>query len=138
MQNSIGKMADVKAQLALKDGVAPVFMKARPVPYSLKAKVETELVRLKREGILIQVTWSDWATPVVVMPKVDGLCRDFKVTINPALKIDRYPLPRMEDILVTLGGNTVFSKTNLQLAYLEMVYAWRWNLTTSQRSYPHT
>eukprot|EP00731_Ephydatia_muelleri_P013854 Em0007g1164a len=122
-QDSVGKMADVKAHLTLKDGAVPVFMKARPVPYSLRAKVETELARLEREGILTQVTWSDWATPVVVVPKTDGsvrLCGDFKVTVNPALNIDRYPLPRIEDILATLGGSTVFSKIDLQLAYLQM------------------
>ena len=120
VHDSIGKMADVKVHLTLKDGAVPVFMKARPVPYSLRAKVETELARLEQEGILTQVTWSDWVTPVVVLPKADGsvrLCGDFKVTVNPALNIDQYPLPRTEDILAALEDS---SKIDLQLAYLQM------------------
>ena len=121
-RDTIGKMADVKAKLTLRNGAIPVFMKARPVPYSLRTKVETELERLERENIT-PVTWSEWATPVVVVPKADGsvrLCGDFKVTVNPALNIDQYPLPRIEDILATLGGSTVFSKIDLQSAYLQM------------------
>lgn len=47
------------------------------------------------------------------------LCGDFKVTVNPALNIAQYPLPRIEDILATLGGSTLFS-IDLRLAYLQM------------------
>ena len=65
-RDTIGKMADVKAKLTLRNGAIPVFMKARPVPYSLRTKVETELERLERENIITPVTWSEWATPVVV------------------------------------------------------------------------
>ena len=122
-RDTIGKMADVKAKLTLRNGAIPVFMKARPVPYSLRTKVETELERLERKNIITPVTWSEWATPIVVVPKADGsvrLCGDFKVTVNPALNIDQYPLPRIEDILATLGGSTVFSKIDLQSAYLQM------------------
>ena len=128
-RDTIGKMADVKAKLTLRNGAIPVFMKARPVPYSLRTKVETELERLERENIITPVTWSEWATPVVVVPKVDGsvrLCGDFKVTVNPALNIQ----PRIEDILATLGGSTVFSKIDLQSAYLQM------ELDDDSRSWP--
>ena len=59
-------MADVKAKLTLRNGAIPVFMKARPVPYSLHTKVETELEQVEREDIT-PVTWSEWATPVVVV-----------------------------------------------------------------------
>ena len=70
-------------------------MKARPVPYSVRKKVEDELNRLQELGIISPVSWSEWATPIVVVPKQDGairLCGDFKVSVNPALKIDMYPL----------------------------------------------
>ena len=59
----------------------------------------------------------------MVVPKPDGsvrLCGDFKTTVNPALNVDQFPLPRVEDILATLGGSDVFSKIDLRWAYLQM------------------
>eukprot|EP00731_Ephydatia_muelleri_P026502 Em0018g602a len=62
------------------------------------------------------------------------ICGDFRVTVNPSLKIDQYPLPRVEDILVTLEDSTVFSKIDLQSAYLQM--EWKKNRRNSQPSTP--
>jgi hypothetical protein len=62
----------------------PKFYRPRPVPFAIKAEVEDELDRLEAEGILEKVTHSEWAAPIVVVPKQDGkirICGDFKVTI---------------------------------------------------------
>ena len=107
--------------LYLREGATPVFLKARPVPYSLRKNVELELEKLVKEGVLTPVSWSEWATPIVVVPKADGslcICGDFKSTVNPHLKVDQYPPPRIEDILANLGGGNTFSKVDLHLAYL--------------------
>ena len=72
-----------------------------------------------QEGALTPVTWSERALPVVVAPKADGavrICGDFKATVYPCLKVDQYPLPRIEDIIATQGGSTVFSKIDLHSA----------------------
>ena len=69
------------------------------------------------------VTWSEWATPIVIVPKKVGtirLCWDFRMTVNKALKVDKYPLPRVEDMFATLGGSTIFSKVDLRWAYNQM------------------
>ena len=113
----------IKAKLHLKEGATPVFMKARPVPYSVRKKVEDELNRLQELGIISPVSWSEWATPIVVVPKQDGairLCGDFKVSVNPALKIDMYPLPKVEDIFATLGKGELYSKIDLLQAYNQL------------------
>lgn len=47
----------VTARLYLKEEATPVFMKARPVPYSVKEKVESELNRLLELGIISPVSW---------------------------------------------------------------------------------
>ncbi|KAL5503240.1 hypothetical protein EMCRGX_G010160 [Ephydatia muelleri] len=122
-REELGKMAKITARLTRKEDTSPVFMKARPVPYSLRHKVETELERMVEIGALTPVSWSEWASPIVVVPKPDGsvrICGDFRVTVNPSLKVDQYPLPRVEDILATLQDSTTFSKIDLQSAYLQM------------------
>jgi len=57
--------------------------------------VETELNRLESAGIIKNVTHSDWAAPIVAVPKANGrlriICGNYKVTINPALAADQYP-----------------------------------------------
>eukprot|EP00731_Ephydatia_muelleri_P001600 Em0001g1600a len=45
---------------------------------------------------------------------------DFKVTINPALDVDRYPLPKLETLLATVSGGKWFSKLDLTNAYLQL------------------
>ena len=63
-KDEIGTLKSAKAKLALKEGSQPKFCKARPVPYAVKPKVEVELKRLEKEGILHKVKSSDWATPI--------------------------------------------------------------------------
>eukprot|EP00731_Ephydatia_muelleri_P018903 Em0011g943a len=92
------------------------FVKARPVPYTMRPKLEKELEKLQQIGVLSPVTWSEWATPIVAVQKPDGgvrLCGDYKVTVNPEIQVERYPLPRIEDIFATMNGGSVFSKIDL-------------------------
>ncbi|XP_057202332.1 uncharacterized protein K02A2.6 [Triplophysa rosa] len=122
-QPGIGTLKHIKGKITLEESAVPKFHKARPVPYAIRQKVETELDRLEAEGILSKVDWSPWATPVVPVAKKDGnvrLCGDFKVSINPVLQAEQYPLPRIEDIFATLSGGQFFSKIDLAEAYLQM------------------
>ncbi|CAB4044385.1 Hypothetical predicted protein, partial [Paramuricea clavata] len=119
-EDKLGTFKSAKARITLKEGSQPQFRKARHVPYSLRPKVEEELKRLQSEGILSKVEWSDWATPIVPVPKQDGsvrICGDFKGTINPTLQAEQYPLPRIEDIFAHLAGGKKFSNIDLRQAY---------------------
>ncbi|XP_062615419.1 uncharacterized protein LOC134277149 [Saccostrea cucullata] len=71
-RSEIGKLEGITASLYLEDSAQPKFCKARPVPYSLKPKVEEELKRLEKEGIIKSVTHSKWASPVVPVVKKNG------------------------------------------------------------------
>lgn len=36
-------------------------------------------------GVITLVSWSEWATPIVVVPKTDGtiqICGDFRLTVK--------------------------------------------------------
>ena len=121
--DKIGTLKGVKAKFILKDGSQPKFHKARQVSYALCPKVEAELKRLEQQEIITKTNWSQWVTPIVPVPKKDGtvrLCGDFKVSINPKLHVDQYPLPRFDDIFSTLAGGQRFSKIDLRQAYLQM------------------
>ena len=49
------------------------------------------------------------------------LCGDIKVTINPNVIHDHYPLPNSEDMFASLNGGKVFSKIDLTHAYQQLV-----------------
>ena len=118
--DKLGTLKSAKAKITLKEGSQPQFYRARQVPYSLRPKVEKELKRLQSEGILSKVELSDWATPIVPVPKQDGfvrICGDFKGTINQTLQAEQYPLPRIEDIFSHFACGKTFSKIDLRQAY---------------------
>lgn len=116
----LGRFKGGKAQLRVREGATPVFCRARPVPYALRERVDEELDAMLRTGVIEPVDSSDWATPLVPVRKADGglrICADYKVTLNPVLLIDRYPLPRIDDLLVNLNGAKILSKIDLSQAY---------------------
>ena len=86
--------------------------------------VGRELDRLEEAGVIRKVNHATWAAPLVPVPKNDGtlrLCGDFKVTINPVLLVDQYPLPKPADLMACLTGSVCFSKLDLTSAYQQML-----------------
>ena len=88
--------------LRVKENSTLRFYKPRQVPYAFKGKVEQELKRLQQEGTIEPVFFSAWAAPIVPILKSDGtlrLCGDYRLTINQVAEKEKYPLPKVEDIL---------------------------------------
>lgn len=48
------------------------------------------------------------------------ICGDFKQTLNPVSKLDRYPIPRVEDLFAKLAHGTHYTKIDLSQAYLQV------------------
>ena len=87
-----GTISPWTAKLAVDPEASPKFCKPRPVPFAMREKVDEELARLERIGVLEKVTHSNWATPIVVVPKQDGtirICGDYRATINASLNVDQ-------------------------------------------------
>ena len=119
----LGLVADAPAKIHVDPAAQPKFCKARSLPYALRAKVDEELERLQRAGIIEPIQFSEWAAPVVPVVKKDGsirLCGDYKITVNQAARVDSYPLPKIDDLLSTLGGGQAFSKLDLAHAYQQV------------------
>lgn len=75
-----------------------------------------ELHRLDEAGVIHKVNHAMWAASLVPVPKKDGplrLCGDFKVTINPVLLVDQYPLPKPANLMACLTEGVCFSKLGL-------------------------
>ncbi|XP_021379798.1 uncharacterized protein K02A2.6-like [Mizuhopecten yessoensis] len=119
-------MKGMKAKFILMEGSSTKFFTARSLAFSLRPAVKKELDRVVNLGILTAVDHSDWAAPIVVVPKKDSsirTCGDFKVTVNFMLQVDKYPLPKIEDIFANLPGGKHFTKLDLRHAYLQMEVA---------------
>ena len=98
----LGRLKTATVTLHVKPNTTLKFFKPRPVPYAIRELLEHELDRLESAGIIEKVEHSDWAAPIVPVPKGDWklrLCVDYKATINPQLLVDKYPLPRPEDLM---------------------------------------
>lgn len=119
----LGEINNHEVNLELKPGVKPIFCRYRNVPFALKTRVEEEIARLEKEGIIEKAESSEWATPVVPIVKPDGnirLCADYSVTLNPNLVVPQHPLPKLEEIFSSLNGGNQFSKLDFSHAYLQM------------------
>ena len=94
-EDKIGTFKSAKAKLTLREESQAHFCKARTVTYALRPKLEEELRRLQKEGILTKVEWSKCVTPILPVPKTDGsvkICGDYKGTMNTELQAEQYPL----------------------------------------------
>ena len=98
--------------------------KPRPVPFAYRPQVEAELDRLEKQGVLTPADVAEFTTtPLVVDPKSNGtvcICGDFKVSVNPHLNVQQYPMPTCEEVFQRLAGGTRFTKLDLADAYLQL------------------
>ena len=112
-----------KAKIHVYPDAAPKFRKPRNVAFALHEAVRIELKRLEDDGILTSISYSDWASPIVVVPEADGqirICGNFKATINPYINTEQYPLPGEDELFQKMQGGKRFSKLDLKTAYLQM------------------
>ncbi|XP_065190667.1 uncharacterized protein K02A2.6-like [Sycon ciliatum] len=119
----VGELRTGASTLHLKEDARPVFRRPYSVPYAVKPLVEEQLRKMEQQHIIEPVKHSEWATPVVAVPKPDGsvrLCGDYKVTVNPQLRVDQHPLPTAQDIFSSLNGCKYFAKLDLSQAYLQV------------------
>lgn len=120
--SGFGKIKGHTATITLKSDAKPRHHKARSVPYALRDIVANEIRSQVDSGILKPVEHSDWASPIVVVPKSTGkvrICADYKVSLNRQIEDHTYVLPTIEDILSQLKGDK-FSKIDLASAFLQL------------------
>ena len=94
----------------------PVKEPPRRLPYALRKQLEEELDKLLKINC-IKATNSPYASPIVLVRKPDGnlrLCVDYR-SINKDTILDRYPLPRVDELLGAIGNQKAMYFTTLDL-----------------------
>jgi hypothetical protein len=109
---------EVEFSIDLVPGTRPISM----APYRMSAVELTEL-KSQLEDLLdkkfIRPSVSPWGAPVLLVKKKEGtmrLCVDYRQLNKVTIK-NRYPLPRIDDLMDQLVGASVFSKIDLRSGY---------------------
>ncbi|GFY21014.1 hypothetical protein TNCV_3990581 [Trichonephila clavipes] len=93
----------------------------RRLPFAKQDEVQKIIKHMKNNDV-IEPSSSPWASPIVLVRKKDGstrFCGDYR-RLNDVTKKDSYPLPRIDDTLDTLAGNTWFSTLDLKSGYWQV------------------
>lgn len=115
--DDIGCIERLKLGISLKD-LTPVARTYLSVPKPLYKEMKDYLHNLITQG-WVKKSNSPYSSPVVCVRKKDGslrLCIDYR-ELNKKTNPDRQPIPRVQDILDSLGGNSWFSLLDQGKAY---------------------
>lgn len=100
----------------------PVYTKNYRLPYAQKTKIANQVKSLL-ENDLIELSTSPYNSPLIVVPmkSSDGkpkyrMCIDYR-KLNKKLIPDKFPLPRIEEILEGLGRARFFSTMDLHAGF---------------------
>ncbi|MCH82353.1 retrotransposon protein, partial [Trifolium medium] len=109
---------EVEFTIDVVPGTSPISM----APYRMSA-AEFEKLKEQLEELLekkfIRPSVSPWGAPVLLVKKKDGsmrLCIDYRQLNKVTIK-NKYPLPRIDDLMDQLMGACVFSKIDLRSGY---------------------
>ncbi len=97
--------------------------RSRPfrLPEHKKNVVREELKAMLDLGV-IEESHSDWASPIVLVPKTDGsirFCVDYR-KVNAVSKFDAYLMPRVDELLDRLGAARFYSTLDLTKGYWQI------------------
>ncbi|CAJ2651172.1 unnamed protein product [Trifolium pratense] len=109
---------EVEFTIDLVPGTSPISM----APYRMSASELNELKKQLEELLekkFIRPSVSPWGAPVLLVKKKEGsmrLCIDYRQLNKVTIK-NKYPLPRIDDLMDQLVGACVFSKIDLRSGY---------------------
>ena len=94
--------------------IKPVRQPQRRMNLMMNEIVKEELQKLLQVGFIYPISYSQWVSPFVVVPKKNGkwrICVDYR-ELNKATLKDHFSLPFIDQVLDSLAGNKFFSFIN--------------------------
>lgn len=113
----LGKTTLAEMQIRLKDD-NPVTYRPYRLSVAERMKVKEMIDDLLTNNI-IRESESEYASPIIVVPKKNGdkrLCVDYRA-LNKKTAKDRYPMPLIEDQIDSLSGKKYFTTLDLASGY---------------------
>ncbi|GAU10392.1 hypothetical protein TSUD_417700, partial [Trifolium subterraneum] len=116
--HSLPPEREIEFSIDLVPGSQPISV----APYRISPLEHRELKSQLEELLqkhFIRPSVSPWGAPVLLVKKKDGtmrLCIDYRQLNKVTIK-NKYPLPRIDDLLDQLRGATIFSKIDLRSGY---------------------
>ena len=99
----------MKAEHSIKTGEnPPVYRPPYRMPHAWQKPIREEVQKMLQAGI-IEPSESAWTSPLMPVKKKDGslrLCVDYR-SLNLITEDDRYPMPRVDELLEKLGISTL-------------------------------
>jgi len=99
-------------------GASPPFKPMFRLSPKELAEVETQVTELLKAG-LIEPSSSPYGAPVLFVGKKDGslrMCIDYRALNKITIK-NKYPLPRIDQLLDSISGSKIFTSLDLQSGY---------------------
>ena len=100
---------------------APIKQQPRRLPYVHREESKRQIEEMLDQGVIRHST-SAWSSPIILVKKKDGelrFCVDYRklnlVTVGHA-----HPLPRIDDILDSLGNSQYFTTLDLRSGYWQI------------------
>lgn len=114
------KEAPLKLKFVLKDDV-PIAQRPRRVSLKEQIEVERQVEEWLHDGI-IEVSYSDYSSPLVLVKKKDGstrICVDYRL-LNRKIIRDAYPLPIIEDCIDKLAKAKIYCVLDLKNGFFHL------------------
>lgn len=123
--HDLGYTSVAEMEIHLTD-TTPVVYRPYRLSQSEREYVQGLVEEMMENGI-VRESSSPYASPIVLVQKKSGekrLCVDYRA-LNRRTKRDHYPLPRIEDLLDQLSGQTLFTTLDLASGYHQIAIAER-------------
>ena len=109
-------------KIKLKPGAKPIkqrFYRLTKLKSDILKEELTKLINKK----LIEPSYSEWSSPVVLVPKHNGkwrMCVDYR-RVNDITEKDSYSLPNIDEIFDSLDGAKIFTTMDLYSGYHQIL-----------------
>lgn len=116
-----GRCSVMKHDIDLHSGTTPIRQHSYRISPAKQQAMKQEVEYLLKNN-LAKPSKSPWASPCLLVPKEDGslrLCTDYR-RVNSVTVKDSFPLPRIDDIIDSIGQAKYVTKVDLLKGYYQV------------------